>query len=46
MRRKPLFVVLLAVVPGEPKVTLVRSLMGTGNSVNRLSNPGFSVMLG
>jgi hypothetical protein len=40
MRRKPLFVVLLAVVPGESEVTLVRSLKGTADRVNRLLHSG------
>ncbi len=35
MRRKPLFVVLLAAVSGELEVTLVGSLTGAGDSVNR-----------
>ena len=41
MRRKPLFVVLLAAVPSEPEVTLVRSLKGKANRVNRLLYPKF-----
>lgn len=41
MRRKPLFVVPLAAVPGEPEVTLVGSLKGKANRVNRLLYPKF-----
>ncbi len=41
MRRKPLFVVPLAAVPSEPEVTLVRSLKGKANRVNRLLYPNF-----